>query len=437
MNVKIKRTCAFFTFGCKVNQYETQLMREELLANGFVETEKRPAFLIVNGCTVTSRADKKCGSLLKNLSRKNPKAKIILTGCYAQNTKALKIKPEGVSCIIPQDQKTLVYRMIEREFGEILEDNNAAAHLPHEFYGPQNGISEFPSHNRAFVKIQDGCDNFCSYCIVPYMRGGPRSRELKEILSEAELLSKKGFKEIVLCGINLGAWGREFKEALEIGDLIKELNFLPGLKRLRLSSIELKHVNDSLIDKFSEDLKLCRHLHIPLQSGDSFILKKMNRDYSAQEYLDKLNLISSKIKDISFTTDIMVGFPGETDENFNNTLELVKNTGFTRIHVFTFSPRDGTPAARMDSQVDERIKKYRMLTLEDAAAQSSFTFRKKLLNKKLSVLFEKRENDYWCGYSDTYVYVKVRTNTGLSNTIKKVNVSSVSITDTMATVCEF
>ena len=434
MSVKIKRTCAFFTFGCKVNQYETQLIREEFLANGFVETEVAPAFLIVNGCTVTSRADKKCRSLLKNLSCKNPKAKIILTGCYAQNIKASKLKPKGVSCIIPQDQKGSVFRMVEREFGEILEDKNAAAYLPPEFNGWQKGITDFTRHNRAFVKIQDGCDNFCSYCIVPHMRGGPRSRKPKEILSEIDFLSKKGFKEIVLCGINLGTWGREFRQRAQIADLIKELNLLPGLKRLRLSSIEFRDVNDCLLKQFSDNSKLCRYLHIPLQSGDSFILKKMNRDYSAWEYLDKLRMIRSKVKDISFSTDIMVGFPGETDEQFNNTLDLVKNAGFTRVHVFTFSPRSGTPAARMDSQIDVRIKKHRRLILENAAAQSSFALRKKFLNKELSVLFEKRENDCWCGYSDTYVYVKVRTNADMGNTIKKAKVTEVNITDTIATV---
>lgn len=266
--------------------------------------------------------------------------------------------------------------MIEREFGEILEDNNAAVSRGDRVNGLEKGISDFTSHNRAFVKIQDGCDNFCSYCIVPHVRGEPRSRTMKEIVSEVKLLSEKGFKEIVLCGINLGAWGREFKERRQVRDLIEELNLLPDLKRLRLSSIELKCVTDTLIDKFSEDSKLCRHLHIPLQSGDSFILKKMNRDYSAREYLDKINLIRSKLKDISFTTDIMVGFPGETDEHFNNTLDLVKNTGFTRVHVFTFSPRRGTSAARMGHQIDACIKKHRRLLLEDAAVRTSFALRR-------------------------------------------------------------
>ncbi len=432
MSDKIKRTCAFFTFGCKVNQYETQLIREEFLANGFVETEVTPAFLIVNGCTVTSRADKKCSSLLKNLSRKNPGARIILTGCYAQNTKVLKIKPKGVSCVIPQDQKSSVFEIVEREFGEMLEDKGGPKNLSQEFDPRQKGITDFTRHNRAFVKIQDGCDNFCSYCIVPHMRGSPRSRKLEEILNEVDLLSKKGFKEIVLCGINLGTWGREFKQRRQIADLIKELNFLPGLKRLRLSSIELKDVNESLIGQFSDNLKLCRHLHIPLQSGDSLILGKMNRDYSAQEYLDKLSLIRSKVAGISFTTDIMVGFPGETDEQFKNTLELVKKAGFTKVHVFTFSPRSGTPAAKMGSQVDARIKKQRRLILEQVAAQCSFALRKELLNEELSVLFEERENGCWCGYSDTYVYVKVLTDKDLSNKIVNVRVRDVTITDTLA-----
>ncbi len=434
MNAKIKRTCAFFTFGCKVNQYETQLIREEFKANGFVETKEDPAFLIVNGCTVTSRADKKCRNLLKSLSRKNPKAKIILTGCYAQNAKVLEIEPEGVSCLIPQDKKNSIYQIVERKYGQLLEHKNTENNSTHNLNDPQRCISDFSRHSRAFVKIQDGCDNFCSYCIVPHMRGGPRSRELDEILSEVELLSKKGFKEIVLCGINLGTWGREFSKRRQLADLIKELNLLPGLKRLRLSSIELKYVNESLLKQFSDNSKLCRHLHIPLQSGDSLILKKMNRDYSVQEYLDKLSLIRSKVRGISFTTDIMVGFPGESDEQFRNTLDLVKNTGFTRVHVFPFSPRRGTPAARMDFQIEDKIKKQRRFILEQAAAQASFSLRKGLLNKQLSVLFEERENDFWCGYSDTYVYVKVATDRNLRHTIKKVRVRDVGINHTLATI---
>ena len=434
MSSKIKRTCVFFTFGCKVNQYETQLIREEFQVNGFIETKVNPAFLIVNGCTVTSRADRKCRNLLKTLSRENPKAKIILTGCYAQNTKASKIGLGGVSCIIPQDKKNSVFRIIEQEFGKMLEDIDASFQTPYEFNGLTKGISGFTRHNRAFVKIQDGCDNFCSYCIVPYMRGAPRSRKLDEIVNEVDFLSKRGFKEIVLCGINLGAWGNDFKQRLRIADLIKELNQISELKRLRLSSIELKFINDSLLEVLTKDSKLCRHLHIPLQSGDSFILKKMNRDYNAREYLDKLDSIRSKVKYISFTTDIMVGFPGETDDHFNNTLDLVKNAHFTRVHVFTFSSRIGTAAATMDHQIDSRIKRHRRLILEETAAKTSFAVRKKLLNKELSVLFEEKKNDCWCGYSDTYVYVKVPTCKDLGNTIRKVKVTKIDINDTIAKI---
>ncbi|MCK4994772.1 MAG: tRNA (N(6)-L-threonylcarbamoyladenosine(37)-C(2))-methylthiotransferase MtaB, partial [Candidatus Omnitrophica bacterium] len=426
MSNKIKRTCAFFTFGCKVNQYETQLIREEFQANGFVETEAAPAFLIVNGCTVTARADKKCSSLIKKLSRKNPKAKIILTGCYAQNAQESKIKLEGVRCVVPQDRKGLVFQVIDSQFGEMLEDIDTSVNSHHNVNDIEKGISDFNRHSRAFVKIQDGCDNFCSYCIVPYMRGLPRSRPLEEILREVELLSENGFKEIVLCGINLGTWGREFTPWLGVKDLIKELNSLKDLQRLRLSSIELKYVDDSLINAFGKYPKLCRHLHIPLQSGDSLILKKMHRNYSADEYLTKLTKTRRKVQGISITTDIMVGFPGESDVHFKNTLDFVKRAGFTRVHVFPFSSRSGTPAASMFHQVDARTKKQRRVALEEAAALTSFSLRKGFLNKELSVLFEQRENDCWCGYSDTYVYVKVKTVKDLGNTIRKVKVVSVS-----------
>lgn len=432
MNSKIKRTCAFFTFGCKVNQYETQLIREEFLSHGFRETKVSPSFLIVNGCTVTARADKKCKSLLKNLSRKNPEAKIILTGCYAQNVKVLKIELDNISCIIPQDQKGDVFKAVENKFAKQLEDIDDVPELLHKTDEFAKGISGFSSHSRAFVKIQDGCDNFCTYCIVPHMRGKPRSRNLKEIIREVKFLSENGFKEIVLCGINLGTWGEDLDKKLRIKDLIKELNALEDLERLRLSSIELKHVDDSLLEAFAKYSKLCPHLHIPLQSGDSFILKKMHRYYTAAEYLDTLIRIKRQIKDISFTTDIMVGFPGETEVHFNNTLEMVKKAGFTRVHVFPFSVRSGTPAATMPHQVDAKTKRHRRFLLESAAAQTSFAIRKELLEKELSVLFEERVDECWCGYSDTYVFVKVPTSKNLANTIRKVRVTDISLTDTIA-----
>ena len=434
MSPKIKRTCAFFTFGCKVNQYETQLIREEFIANGFTETKENPSFYIVNGCTVTSRADKKCSSLLKSLFRKNPRAKIILTGCYAQNIKVKRLEPENVSCIIPQDKKSSVFHVVESKFGKLFESIHAPAHLLSDFNNLEKGIREFNGHNRAFVKIQDGCDNFCTYCIVPFMRGAPWSRPLAEVFNEVKLLSEKGFKEIVLCGINLGTWGREFMPGLKINNLVKALSTLGDLKRLRLSSIELKYVDDSLIEALGGDLKLCHHLHIPLQSGDSFILKKMHRDYSASEYLNTLSRIRSKVKDISFTTDIMVGFPGESDLHFNNTLDIVKKAEFTRVHVFTFSPRSGTSAANMPQQVDAQTKRQRRLVLEDVVAKTSLVARKDLLNKELSVLFEQRENDCWCGYSDSYVYVKVPTTKNLENIIQKVKVVSMNLTETIARV---
>lgn len=434
MNSKIKRTCAFFTFGCKVNQYETQLLREEFTANGFIETKNSPSFLIINGCTVTSRADKKCKSLIKSVSSKNPEVKIILTGCYAQNAESAKTKAEGVTCIIPQDKKASVFQVIESKFGNTLEDINSVHQPGHKVSSRGKGISEFSSHNRAFVKIQDGCDNFCSYCIVPHMRGAPRSRKPEDIFKEVKLLSEKGFKEIVLCGINLGTWGREFNPGLKVRDLISELNTIEGVKRLRLSSIELKHADERLIDCMGKGSKLCRHLHIPLQSGDSFILKSMHRDYTGAEYLERLSKIRSKIKDICFTTDIMVGFPGETDVHFNNTLDIVKRAGFTRVHVFPYSLRSGTQAAGMPNQIDARTKRRRRLILEETAAQASLSLRKGLLNSQLSVLFEKSDNDCCYGYSDTYIYVKVPTKRDLVNNIEKVKITSVNLTGTTAAI---
>ncbi len=263
-----KRTCAFYTFGCKVNQYETQVIREQFFKEGFIETKNDPDYFIVNGCTVTASADRKCRSLLKSLHKKNPKSKIILTGCYAKNYSNVKNQDSGIIGVIDQDEKFSLVDLVKKNksYQKLKSDKN------------EYNISDFAGHSRAFVKIQDGCNNFCSYCIVAHMRGLPTSKNMQLIIDEVAGLAKRGFKEIVLTGINIGTWAINDNEPKgQLPELIKKLVEIKELHRLRLSSVELAHVDDLLIEQFKNSKKLCPHLHIPLQSADDHILKEMNR----------------------------------------------------------------------------------------------------------------------------------------------------------------
>ncbi|MCP4649413.1 MAG: tRNA (N(6)-L-threonylcarbamoyladenosine(37)-C(2))-methylthiotransferase MtaB [PVC group bacterium] len=409
------KTCSFFTFGCKVNQYETQLIREQFLKQGYEETEQSPCVCVINGCTVTATADKKCRQLVKSLRKKNPKTYVVITGCYVEN------HPQGTGCdlIVPQKDKHRIVTLLEDKLPKIkLSHLNLSVH-------------DFAKHNRAFVKIEDGCSNFCTYCIVPLMRGAPVSKKQSIITREIKDLIKKGFNEIILTGVDLGAWGDDLSPRSNIAELLMEIELIPGLGRIRLSSIELKYLTKPVIEKIISSNKICNHLHIPLQSGDDHILKIMNRKYSSAEYMRKIKEIKNMCPGISFTTDIIVGFPGESDTHFNNTLKVVKEVGFSRIHVFSYSPREKTKAAEFSGRIDKKIIRERKDKLQKLAMQSSHEFREKLLNKTVSVLFERKENDYWRGYSDSYVEVKTKAKDNLENLILPVKVIKVNREETL------
>ncbi|MBU1045164.1 MAG: tRNA (N(6)-L-threonylcarbamoyladenosine(37)-C(2))-methylthiotransferase MtaB [Candidatus Omnitrophica bacterium] len=432
------KTCKFYTFGCKVNQYETQLIREQFLAKGFIETNKNPDYFIINGCTVTAAADRKCRYLLRSLHKKNPSAQIIVTGCFAKNNPDIIFQP-GVDQVIPQEDKLTIIEQInlnpEKKQSLIASKLNAVNLNGCE---QKNLINDFKGHSRAFVKIQDGCDNFCTYCIIPSMRGLPISRDLEIIKQEVAGLAKKGFKEIVLTGINLGMWSAQSpKTNNRLSYLIEQLLTIKQLQRLRLSSVELIHVDDLLIKQIENSDKLCAHLHIPLQSGDDQILKKMNRRYTRDLFLRQIKKIKHQVSDICFTTDIMVGFPGESEENFKNTLDFVKKAGFLKVHVFPYSPRPGTKAATMPDQIDPKVKDLRKKKLVDLANLTSFELRKKLINKKTFVLFEESSYDgCWMGYADNYVQIKVKSAKNLKNFKLPVIISNVTHEQTIAELVE-
>jgi threonylcarbamoyladenosine tRNA methylthiotransferase MtaB len=409
------KTVKFLTLGCKVNQYDTQVIREQFLNSGFKELDNgSPADIcIINTCTVTHRADSDSLNIIRRAIRKNPKAKIIVTGCLAEmdsdKIKAIK----EVNLVVKNRDKQNILRL-SGAFNKTADKR-------------KQGISYFSAHARAFLKIQDGCNNFCSYCKVPLVRGFSRSRTIEQIVPEAINLVKNGFREIVLCGICLGAYGRDLNPKQDIVDLIQELENIPGLLRVRLSSIEANDVGDRLIKKLATSEKLCRHLHIPLQSGDDSILKKMNRTYSGRDYLELVQRIKKHIPEISITTDVMVGFPPETRDNFQNTVSLIKKILPSKVHIFSYSPRESTRAyTEFQQELDPKIIKERFQYLQKVSLASSLNYKKRFLNRTLPVLVEdKSKSGSWQGYTDTYLRVLFKSNLELKNKLIPVKLKKI------------
>jgi threonylcarbamoyladenosine tRNA methylthiotransferase MtaB len=398
---RFSKLVKFYTLGCKVNQYETQSIRENFLKKQYKEVKQGKADIyVINTCTVTQTADRKSREYIYRCLRENPKSTIIVTGCYVQKDRDLISKINGIDFIIPNEMKNKITDIIisQKEKLDFTEDNKYQ----------DLKISNFANHSRAFVKIQDGCNNSCSYCKIPLVRGRSRSRDLSSIIQEVSRLINNGFKEIVLTGICLGEYGREFKERIELVDVIEELEKLEGEFRIRLSSIEAKDIDDRLIQKFSKSKKLCRHLHIPFQSGDDEILRLMNRKYTVSFYKEVIKKVRSYIPQIAITTDILVGFPYETQRRFQNTINFLKEISPSRIHIFPFSPRQQTLAYSLPNRIDSATVRIRIRQLQNLAKEKSFEYRKQFLNKDLMVLIEDktdRQTGLPTGYSDNYIKI--------------------------------
>jgi len=398
------KTVKFRTLGCKVNQYETQEIRERLLGYGFKEIGggKKADIYIINTCTVTHRADSDSLSFIRKAKKENKKAKIIVTGCLAEFD-ADRIKEAcRESLIVKNKDKNKILKRL------YLSDSSR-----------RKGISYFKGHTRAFLKIQDGCNNFCAYCKVPLVRGVSRSKPFKEVICEAEELAKNGFKEIVLSGICLGAYGKDLHPKANLVQVIEGIEKIEGILRIRLSSIEAGDVTPELISKMEVSRKLCRHLHIPIQSGDDRILKKMKRNYNRNTYLALVKSLKKRIPGIAITTDCLVGFPGEEEINFQNTLDLIKRILPLKVHIFPYSRRDGTSAAvNFNEEINPVAIKERASRLRDIARRCSYDYRKQFLNSDMDVLVENvsfAEGGSWEGYTDNYIRVLVKTGLNLKN----------------------
>lgn len=395
---------SIITFGCKVNSYESEFIKEQMINNQFIYEDDftKADIVIINTCSVTNTADNKSKKMIRSVKRENPDCVLVVCGCTAEN-KREQLNEFDIDVLIGNKDKSKIVELI-KEFIKTKEKYV-------KFYDDRRiefedmNIKEFDL-TRAFVKIQDGCSNFCAYCIIPYVRGAIRSKKMEDVLEEVQDLVKTGHKEIVLTGINTGAYGRETGE-YDLTDLIRKLSLIDGLERIRISSIEMTEINDKFIEELKNNKKICGHLHISLQSGSERILKLMNRKYSKEEYLKQIEKIRDARPNINLTTDVIVGFPGETEEDFQECIEFCKKVGFSKIHVFPYSVREGTKAATMPDQLSNAIKKERARKLIEIDNDLQLQYNKKFINQMARVLIEEVENGVSIGHTENFLKVVV------------------------------
>lgn len=399
-------TVAFITLGCKVNQYETEAMEGLFKQQGYTivpHTDKADVY-VINTCSVTSFGDKKSRQLIRRAGRLNKKAIIAVTGCYSQAAPEQVKAIEGVRVVLGTRDRGRIVEYVERAMQEAgIIDRVGDIMQAREF--EDIPLYEMPARTRAFLKIQEGCTNFCSYCIIPFTRGPLRSRSLDSIRQEAKKLLDNGFKEIVFTGIHLGAYGKDFNAGITLYDAAMAVLDLPGLRRLRLSSLESIELSPQLLELIKNHPKFAHHLHLPLQAGSDEVLEKMNRHYTRREFSELLEEVREKVPGVAISTDIIVGFPGETESMFAESLDFIKKLDFARVHVFPYSPRIGTPAASMPGQVSEQEKKDRVHRLQKLAEEMAENFHKKYLGTVQNVLFETKEKGITDGLTDTYIRV--------------------------------
>ena len=416
-----------------MNQYETESIINFFKDKGFqiVDFHQIADIYIINTCTVTQEADRKSKQMIRKAIRQNRKSKIIVTGCYAQSDYEDLKKIEGISLIAGNGEKNEILQQLEKiDSHDTVIRVNPAKYLKKYDHILKNKSSSL--HTRAWLKIQDGCNRFCTYCKVPYVRGPARSRSVEDVLEEVSDLSSNGVKEVVLTGINLGTYGRDIdKDRTNLAKLISLISNFKGIKRIRLSSIELIDIDTELLNTFKSCSKFCHHLHIPLQSGDDKILNLMNRPYDTSIFYQKISLIKETIPDIAITTDIMVGFPNEDSNSFIKTINFVRKICFAKIHVFQYSNRKECLAALLPNKVDNRIKKERSKKLQELSKELFYDFQKKFLNSTAEILVEDEIKDkegriYSRGITDNYIKVIIPDFVGKKGEIVSVKLSQIS-----------
>lgn len=417
---------AFCSLGCKVNQYETNAMAQKFIEHGYevVEFDEYADVYIVNTCTVTNVADRKSRQMLRRAKEINKDATLVACGCYAQVAKdELKKIPE-IDLIIGNNEKNDIIQIVENHVSQKGAED-LVSDVMYKLDYVELGTTTYTEKTRAVIKVQDGCDRFCSYCLIPYARGHIRSRKIENVIEEIKKVVEEGINEVVITGIHIASYGRDFKgKNIGLIDLLEEINKIQGLHRIRLGSIEPTIITDEFVERLSKLDKICDHFHLSLQSGCTETLKRMNRRYTTEEFRDVTKRLRAKFPNAALTTDIIVGFPGETDDEFNTTYEFLKDIAFYKMHIFKYSQRKGTKAAVMPNQVDGKIKEERSKKLIELSNKNEYNYNKKYIGKQVEVLFEEREGEYLKGHTTNYIVVKHKTDKNdLINKIAKVTVS--------------
>ncbi len=417
---------AFCSLGCKVNQYETNAMAQKFIEHGYevVEFDEYADVYIVNTCTVTNVADRKSRQMLRRAKEINKDATLVACGCYAQVAKDELRKIPEIDLIIGNNEKNDIIQIVENHISQKGAED-LVSDVMYKLDYVELGTTTYTEKTRAVIKVQDGCDRFCSYCLIPYARGHIRSRKIENVIEEIKKVVEEGINEVVITGIHIASYGRDFKgENIGLIDLLEEINKIQGLHRIRLGSIEPTIITDEFVERLSKLDKICDHFHLSLQSGCTETLKRMNRRYTTEEFKAVTKRLRAKFPNAALTTDIIVGFPGETDEEFNTTYEFLKEIAFYKMHIFKYSQRKGTKAAVMPNQVDGKIKEERSKKLIELSNENEYNYNKKYIGKQVEVLFEEREGEYLKGHTTNYIVVKHKTDKNdLINKIAKVTVS--------------
>ena len=430
----MSKVVRFVTLGCKVNQYETNAMAQKFLEKGYQIIEEitpeneniKPDICIINTCTVTNMSDRKSRQMLRRMKEKNPETIVVAAGCYAQVAKEELLKIPEIDLVLGNNEKVEIVKHVE----EYINSNINNVELEDVMYSKEFsdfGDVTYTEKTRAVIKIQDGCDRFCSYCIIPYARGRVRSRKPESIISEITQIASKGIKEVVITGIHIASYGKDFAMSKDselasyrLIDLLEEINKIQGIQRIRLGSIEPLLITEEFVERLKKLEKICHHFHLSLQSGCDETLKRMNRRYTTEQFKEIVRLLRSAYSDVNLTTDIIVGFPGETDEEFNKTYQFLKEIKFYKMHVFKYSPRKGTKAAVMLNQISGDIKEKRSRELIELSNENELEYNKNYVGKEMEVLFEEEKEKIYKGHTQNYILVYCQTDKKIDNEIEKV-----------------
>lgn len=435
-------TVAFHTLGCKVNHYETEAIWNLFKEAGYEqrEFEQQADVYVINTCTVTNTGDKKSRQVIRRAIRRNPDAVICVTGCYAQTSPAEIMAIEGVDIVVGTQGRFKLIEYIE-QYRQEREPINAVANIMKATVYEELEVPSFTDRTRASLKIQEGCNNFCTFCIIPWARGLLRSREPQSVVQQAEKLVASGYKEIVLTGIHTGGYGEDL-ENYNLAKLLLDLEQVESLERLRISSIEASQITDEVIEVLKQSSKVCRHLHVPLQAGDDSVLKRMRRKYSVAEFAERIHKVREVLPNFALTSDVIVGFPGETEEQFMNTYNFIRELKFAELHVFPYSKRTGTSAAKMPDQVDEQVKQSRVQRLITLSSQLAKEYASQFEGEILEVIpetdfTEKPGSGLLMGYTDNYLKVVLKANEDAIGQLVKVRLDQANYPYNLGSVVNY